>query len=125
MCAYVVPDTANDQRPTASLRKRRQLDQVVSWHGLQGLSGLAPRRQSAHDHEGVEPMLPQEMRHPGAGRFARSSAIQKNQLVLGQVLDFVRQIVGLYAQRTANARGLGIVVAVAADINHQDVVLFF
>src|SRR5208282_6461950 len=60
-------------------------------------------------------------RHTGAGGFACSSTVEINLLILGQVLDFFNQVVGLNANRSGNAFGVGIVVAVAADVGDQHV----
>lgn len=79
------------------LIKRRQLHQIILGDRLQGFSRFAPGSQTADDHECVESFFPQQMRHPGAGRFARSSTVEINILVLGQVLDLFLQIVGLNA----------------------------
>jgi hypothetical protein len=79
------------------LTKCRQLHQVILGHRLQGFSRFAPGSQTAYDHECVESFFPQQVRHPGAGRFARSSAVEVNVLILGQVLDLFLQIVGFDA----------------------------
>ena len=60
-------------------------------------SGLAPCRESADDHKHAESLVHQYLRHPGAGRFARSSTVQINILVLGQVFDLFLKIVRLDA----------------------------
>ena len=61
---------------------------------FQGLSGGPPGMQAAIDHERVESMFSQQVRHPGAGRFARSSTVEINLFVPGQMLYFFGQIVG-------------------------------
>jgi hypothetical protein len=86
------------------LTKRRQLHQVILRNRLNRLPSLAPGRKSADNDERVESFFPQQVRHPGAGRFARSSAVQINVLVPGKVLDLFLKIVGLYADRTFDAR---------------------
>src|SRR5208282_5281396 len=60
-------------------------------------------------------------RHTGAGGFACSSTVEINLLILGQVLDFFNQVVGFNANRSGNAFGVGIVVAVAADVGDQQI----
>ncbi len=94
-----------------------QLDQVVFRDYFHRLASLTPSRQSADDYERVEAFFPQQVRHPGAGRFARSSAIQINIFVAGKVLDFFLKIVGLNANGVLDARSAGIIIAVAADID--------
>jgi hypothetical protein len=106
-----------DPRIDSSLAKRRQLYQVVFGDGLQGFAGFAPGGQAADDHERVESFFPQQMRHPGAGRFARSSTVEINVLVLRQVLHFFLKIIGLDADRVLDSRGARVVVAMAADID--------
>ncbi len=83
--------------PSLRLTKRRQLHQIVLRNRLHRLPGLAPGSQSADNHERAESLFPQHVRHPGAGRFARSSAVQINIFVLGKVLEFLLKIVGLDA----------------------------
>src|SRR5690242_12985776 len=43
----------------ASLAKCGELDQVIFRYGLQRLPGFAPGRDSADEHERVEPLFPQ------------------------------------------------------------------
>jgi len=103
------------------LAKRGQLYEVVFGYGLEVSARLAPGRQAADDDERVESFFPQQMRHPGAGRFARSSAVEIKFLIFRQVLDFLFQIVGLNADRADDAFGPGVVVAVAANVDDLDV----
>ena len=98
-----------------------QLDQVVVGNSLHRVSGLAPGAQAAGDDEDFESELLQLARHPGAGGFAQSSTVEINLSLLGQVLDFFNQVVGFNADRSGNALGVGIVVAVAADIGDEHV----
>ena len=65
------------------------------WHRLQRETRLPPRRQSAHYNERFESGFPQQMRHPGASRFACSSAVEINIPGLAEILDLFRQVVGL------------------------------
>jgi hypothetical protein len=60
-------------------------------------TGLAPCGETADNHKRVETLLLQQMRHPGASRFARSSTVKVNVLVLGQILDLLVEIVRLDA----------------------------
>ena len=60
-------------------------------------SGLAPCCESADDHKHAESLVHQYVRHPGARGLARSSTVQINILVLGQVLDLFLKIVRLDA----------------------------
>jgi hypothetical protein len=71
------------------------MHQIIVRHRFGRLTRLPPRRQPAHDHERIESLFPQQMRHPGAGRFPRSSAVQINIFVFGQLFQFFRQMVGL------------------------------
>ena len=52
-----------------------QTEKIFGRHGLKRISGFAPSREAADDHKRIEPIFPQQMRHPGAGRFAQSGAI--------------------------------------------------
>src|SRR5580704_15221721 len=76
------------------LAKRRQLHQIVLRHGFQWFAGLAPGSQAADDHERVESFFPQQVRHPGAGRFARSSTVKINVLSLGRFLISSSRLLG-------------------------------
>ena len=111
-------------RPPSSLGERRQLHQIILWHRLKMPSGLPPRRQTAHNHERVKSLFPQQVRHPGASRFACSSTVKINVLVLGQILDLLLEIVGLDADRAGDPLGTNVVVAVAAHVNDQHSVGF-
>ena len=57
-------------------------------NGFERFSGFTPGCQAAHDYKRVESFLPQQVRHPGACGFARSSAVHINVLILRQVLKF-------------------------------------
>src|SRR6266849_7517297 len=59
------------------------------------------------------------MRHPGAGRFARSSTVQINVLVLGEILDFLIEIVRLDPDRSKDPLRAPVIVTMAADIRDQ------
>jgi hypothetical protein len=111
---------SRDESPEPSLTKRRQLDKIFPRHDLQWLTGFAPGGQAAYQDERVESFFSQQVRHPGAGPFARSSAIQVYVLVFGQPFQLLLKIVGLDADGTLDARGIGIVVAVAADIDDEN-----
>src|ERR1035438_6937915 len=113
--------TTNDRRLTTTdgSIKRRQLYQIVLRNRLDRLAGLAPGSQSADNHERVESFFPQQVRHPGAGRFARSSTVKINVLVLGKVLDLFLKIVGLDADRSLDPGSPRVIVAVAADVDDQ------
>jgi hypothetical protein len=78
-----------------ALTERWQFHQIVLGNSLHGLAGLAPGGQPTDDHERVEAFFPQQVRHPGAGRFARSSTVQINVLVFRKVLDFLIEIIWL------------------------------
>ncbi len=52
-----------------------QTEKIFGRHGLKRISGFAPSREAADDHKRIEPIFPQQMRHPGAGCLAQSSAI--------------------------------------------------
>src|ERR1035438_6394760 len=88
--------TTNDRRLTTTdgSIKRRQLHQIVLRNRLDRLAGLAPGSQSADNHERVESFFPQQVRHPGAGRFARSSTVKIDIFVLGKALDLFVEIIG-------------------------------
>jgi hypothetical protein len=112
--------TTNDHR----LRKRRQLYQIILGNPFHRLSSLAPRSQSADNHERVESFFPQQMRHPGAGRFARSSTVEIYVLVLGKVLDLLLKIVGLDPDRAFDPGSPGVVISVAADVDDEHAASF-
>ena len=101
------------------LTERRQLHQVIFRHRFQRVPGFAPCRQSSDDHERVESFFPQQMRHPGAGRFARSSTVKINVLILGNILDLFLKVVGFNANRPTNALRAPVIVSVAADVHDQ------
>src|SRR5260370_30415073 len=102
-------------RRRRSLRERWQLHQVIQRYRLRRLSSFAPGSQSADDHERVESFFPEQVRHPGAVRFARSSTVKINVLVFGKVLDFFLKIVSLNPNRALDPRSSGVVIPVAAD----------
>ena len=87
------------------------------------MPGFAPGGKAAGDYKHLESEFLQLVRHPGAGCFSLSCTVEINLVLLGQFFDFFNEIVGLNANRSGNALGVGIIVAVAADIgNDEDVV---
>jgi hypothetical protein len=98
-----------------------QLDEVVVGNSFEGVSGFAPGTEASGDDEYFEPELLELLRHTGAGGFALSSTVEINLLILGEVLDFFDEIVGFDTNRTGDAFGVGIVIAVAADVGDQHV----
>jgi hypothetical protein len=96
-----------------------QLYQIVVRYGFDGLPGFAPGGKTPGDDERVEPFFPQQQRHPGAGPFARSSTVQINVLIFGIGFEFLFQVVGLQPDRTLDALRIGVVIAVAADVEDQ------
>ena len=113
------------QADIVALRKRRQLYQIVCRHGLYFVSGFSPRRQAADNHKRVESLLPQEERHTGARALAQSSAIDINVFILGKIFNFHGQVIGLNANGTLNARSIGVVITVAADVSKNDFIFLF
>ena len=105
--------TTNDQR----LTERRQFHQIVLRYRLQRFAGFAPGSQAADNDERVESFFPQQMRHPGAGCFARSSTVKINVLIFRKNLDFVFQVIGLDADGILDSRRTSVVIAMAADID--------
>jgi len=80
------------QRPPAECR---QVDQIVRRHGFRGLARLAPRSKPSNDHERIESLFPQRMRHTGAGGFTRSSTVKVDIFILGQLGNFLGEVVRL------------------------------
>jgi hypothetical protein len=66
------------------LTKRRQQHQVVGGHHLRWQSGFPPCRKTADDYVSVESLFAEQMRHTGTGGFARSGAVEEDQLIFGQ-----------------------------------------
>jgi hypothetical protein len=48
----------------------REMHEVVLRHRFDGVPSFAPSCQAADDHEGVEPLFSEEIRHTGARCFA-------------------------------------------------------
>src|SRR5260370_35618000 len=83
-------------------------------HGLERLARFAPGGETADDYERIESLFPQLVRHPGAGRFARSSTVEKNVVVPRQDLQLFRQVVGLQADGALDAVRLCVRVAMTS-----------
>src|ERR1700675_3132866 len=62
------------------------------------------------------------MRHPGAGPFAHSSAVEVDVLVFWEFSKLLLEVVRLNPDGTLYASGIGVVVAVTAHIDDQDLV---
>ena len=103
--------------PANDLGECWQFHQIILGDGFERLPGLAPGGEPADDHERVEPFFPQQMRHPGAGRFACSSTVEVNVFIFRKSLDLFFEIVGFDADRTFDALRSDVVVAVAAHVD--------
>lgn len=77
-----------------TLAERRQEYEIVGGNLLNRQAGFLPGRQPADDYIGVKALFAKQVRHPGARRFARSSTVQKDQLVLAEGLDCLFEVVG-------------------------------
>ncbi len=95
----------------------RQMHEVFVRHVLHGESSFSPSRKAAVDYKCIECFFPQQMRHPGAGRFAQSGAVQVDILVMGEALGLLLQVVRFDANRSLDARGAGVVVPMTANID--------
>jgi hypothetical protein len=95
-----------------------QLHEIVVWNPLKGVSSFAPGAQATGDNEDLKAKLLQLLRHPGARGFARSSTVEINLSILGKVLDFFDQVVRFDADRSRDALGVSVVIAVAPDIGN-------
>jgi len=102
----------------------REFDQVILRHGLEVTASFAPGGEASDDHERVESIFPQYVRHPGARGFAGSSTVQVNILVLWEILHLFFEIVGLDADRAQNALSPFVVVPVAAYVDDQHAIDF-
>ena len=109
----------------AVLRKRRQVHYIVNRYRFNRLSRLSPCAQASDDHERVESMFPQHVRHTGAGGFARSSTVDINVFVLGQQLELLLQVIRFQPNRSLDAGRAGVVVAMTAYIDQQNVFRLF
>ncbi|MCU1300017.1 MAG: hypothetical protein JWQ87_301 [Candidatus Sulfotelmatobacter sp.] len=110
------------QRPVADDEGQRSAErwqsyQIVFWDGLHRFAGFPPCGQSAHNHERIEAPLPQQVRHTGAGCFARSSTVEINILLAGKVFEFFFKIIRLDSDRVLDARCTRIVIPMAAHVD--------
>src|ERR1700685_3010319 len=92
--------------------------------GSSGWASFFPRHYAAHEDERVESLFSQLQRHPGAGRFARSSAVEVDVLVLRENLEFFGKIVGFNEDGSSDALCVRVVVAVTANVEYQNPILF-
>jgi len=76
------------------LGKGWQFHQVVVGDDFNRLSGFSPGRETALNDKSIETLLSQLQRHPGAGRFARSSAIEIDVFFRSQGFQFLGKVVG-------------------------------
>jgi hypothetical protein len=104
----------------SALGKSRQLYQIVLGHRFHWLPGCPPCPQPADDHVRIEPMFSEQVRHPGACAFARSSTVQIYLPILRKVLNLLLEIVRFNPDRPLDALGISVVVAVTADIRHEN-----
>ena len=92
---------------------------------VERVAGLGPAAESADNHVSLEAVFDECMRHPGASGFAHSSAVDKNVLVGRELRERGSQVAGFEPDGAANARSAAVIVALAADVNDQEVVSAF
>jgi hypothetical protein len=97
--------------------KGRKMHEVVLRHRFDRVPGFAPGCQATDDHEGVETLFSEEVRHTGARGFALSSAVEVDVFVFRKPSNFDREIVGLNPNRPPDPVGTGVVVTVTADVD--------
>ena len=93
------------------------MHKISRGHRLHGVAGLTPRGQASNDHERVESLFPQQVRHTGAGGFALSSTVEIDVFVLGERFDLIRKVIRLDSNRASDASSAWVVVAVAAHVD--------
>ena len=71
--------------------------------GFDGLSGLTPGAQAAHDNECLESMLLKQVRHPGARGFALSSTVEIDLVIVRELLDLFLQIIRFESNGSGDA----------------------
>jgi len=82
-------DALDNQSGLRRLAKRRQLHQIIMRHWLERVPGFPPCREPADYDKRVKSSFPQQVRHPGAGRFAHSSTVEINVLIFGQLFNIL------------------------------------
>jgi hypothetical protein len=82
------------------------MHEVIVRYRFHRLACLPPCAQSTYDHEGIESAFPQQMRHPGARGFARSSAVDVDVLLSRQKSELLRHVIGLKPDGAFDARSL-------------------
>jgi len=93
------------------------MDEIAFRHCFNGVACLAPGCQATDNHEGVETLFSEEVRHTGARCFAQSSAVEVDVFVFRKLSNFDRQIVGLNSNRPPDPRSAGVVISVTADVD--------
>lgn len=106
------------------LTEGRKFNQVRRGDRFGGQASLTPGAKTTRDHIRIESVFFEEQRHTGASSFAQSSAVEIDVLILGQHLDFFREVVGLKSNGASDALRGSVVVTVAADIGDNDIVGF-
>ena len=96
-----------------------QFHEVVVRNGFKGMSGFAPGAQATGNHKRAKSLFVQEERHPGARGFALSSTVKIDVAIFREVLQFLRKIVLFNADRTLDAAGIRVVVAMTAHVDEQ------
>ena len=96
------------------------MDHIFSWDQLEWFSRALPSRVSTFDGIGIVSILPENIRHTGAGCFAQSGAIQVDFFIFRQLVHFMREAVWLEANRTWDPHGSNIIVPVASRIRDND-----
>lgn len=105
----------------ARATESREVHEVGLRDGLNRFTGLTPSCEATNDDKRVESLLAQQMRHTGAGGFALSSTVEVDVFILRKIFDLVGEVVGLEANRAWDSGGAGVVVAVAAHVDQQNV----
>lgn len=65
--------------------------------GFYRVAGFAPGAQASGDDKDFEALLLEQVRHPGARGLACSSTVEINLPLLGDLLDFLLEVIGFEA----------------------------
>ena len=72
-----------------------QFHQIGCGHRFERMPGFAPGAKAPRDDEGAKSLLSQQQRHPGAGRFPRSSTVDEDIFLTRQSFQLLGETVGL------------------------------
>ena len=100
-----------------------EMDDVIGGDLLHGVASFFPGGKASDYDFGFKASFVEELRYTLTGGLVLATAVEVDVAVAREIGESFDKTIGFNANRTEDAFGFGIIVAVAADVGDEDVVV--